>query len=129
MTLVSTYLRFCYALYAFIQYHIVSFILYFTHIVALYISLCYYIIFTICNLYFTVVKFVHFVDDKYDQCILYFLRRVGFANLITYWLSADVNKLAVYCAAVLTLLFTVCNVLNKSASVMNILRIYEPYVL
>ena len=44
------------------------------------------------------------IDKKYDECILYFLRRVKFA---------DINKLAVYYAAHLALYFTLCGILNQ----------------
>ena len=51
------------------------------------------------------------IDKKYDECILYFLRRVKFA---------DINKLAVYYAAHLALYFIMWHF--KSANDLNIFR-------
>ena len=62
-------------------------------------------------------KSMLFAPAKY--CILYFLRRVEFLNLVTYWFqvkSVDVNKLVVYYAAALNLFFTIMILYFKSAS-------------
>ena len=85
--------------------------------------------FNVLFFYILVIKLVfHFcrlcgtgqnIDEKYDQCILYFLRRFEFVNLVTYWIkvkSADVNKLAIYYAPAPTLLFKVCGILNQPES-------------
>ena len=49
------------------------------------------------------------LDEKYYQCILYFLRRPCPLQVKL----ADVNKLAVYYTAAPTLYFTVCGILNQ----------------
>ena len=79
----SKYVRFCYASHVFIQY----FSLPNTHIVYLYSAISYsiiviYISVPVC----TLCERGQNIDEKYDQCILYFI-----LDLVTYWVLSQIS--------------------------------------